>query len=94
MKKNNKSMKKNNNKSMKKVISKSRKSKINSKSGGSILKTVTDTVNKLVVPLGLALAARYLSKKKKSKKQKGGFIRAGSDQFFYNGSKCNANKVK
>ena len=88
--------KKINNKSIKKVVSKSRKSKNNnSKSGGSILKTVTDTVNKLAVPLGLAVAARYLSRrKKKSKKQKCGFIRAGSDQFFYNGSNCNANKMK
>ena len=50
------------------------------------LKNIADSVNKLVVPLGLLLAAKYLSKrrKKKSKKQKGGFIRGGSDQFFYN----------
>ena len=77
-----------------KITNKSKKNLTNkSKKGGGVLKIVEDTVKKLVVPIGLVLAARYLSKKKKkSKKQKGGFIRAGSDQFFYNGSKCNANK--
>ena len=68
-------------------------------SGGGIW----TTLNKLIVPLGLTLAAKHLSKRKikrknKSKKtikktqktQKGGFIRGGSDQFFYNGHNCNA----
>ena len=59
---------------------------------------IVDSMSKLIVPLGLTVAARYLSKrrkknKKKSKKiQKGGFIRGGSDQHFYNGYNCNANK--
>ena len=75
------------------------KKKSSNKKGGALVNVLLDELKKLIVPVSFAVAAKHLSKKKqrggmknkKSKnKQKGGFIRGGSDQHLYNGKNCNS----